>query len=179
MSGNIENLNKQIASFIIFGAVLTSPVVASENTLIADASLNMNAPMQRHEIIAMYAAPQIPIRDIKPIPTPQPEPFPAISMYAAPQKPIIEPIHEEIINPPMLRYAAPQFMIPEKSIQPKAEPAINESSLNINKTQLPNNLTKAGINTNVNKINNTNQGFVITDYGNVRVLEPYTHIIFK
>ena len=208
MSEKIENLNKQIASFIIVSVALAIPSSAenlmnTNNNLVADASINMPSNINHHEIIAMYAAPQIPIGEIKPTPIieapiismyaapqfpigeirPVPiQPPGAISMYAAPQHPIIEP---QPVPMPLLRYAAPDIMIQplkpikfEKNLIQKDSPALNESSLNINNLK-----PAANINT-ATSIKNTagsfgNGGFVMTDYGNVKIIEPFSHIIFK
>ena len=188
MAESFENLNKQIASFIILSAALSAPVnadtiSATNNNLIADASISMPAQIGHNEIIAMYAAPQIPIGEIIK-PTPMPEVPPAISMYAAPQHPII--IEPTPVPAPILRYAAPNF--PFKPIKPsekiqmqKEAPALNESSLNINKVNSTN--MQAGVNTAASikhsAGNIRTQDFVITDYGNVRIIEPFSHIIFK
>ena len=208
MSEGIENLNKQIASFIILSAALAVPVSTSaysgnNNNLLADASL-LTGPHQgiSKEVMLFYGAPGMPGPiDVKPLPGPAP----IISLYAAPQVPIdIKPIQGP--PPAISLYAAPQRpidikqphffpiheIIPEKMPEiPKTN--INESALNINNVNPANiqqNLTKnsdigasakANINnTNVNlNANMRTDGFVNTEYGSVKIVEPYAHFVFK
>ena len=133
--------------------------------------------------ISKYAAPQIPVIEVNPVPFPGQ----VISMYAAVQ-PIVEP---GIVKPPVLRYAAPnippvEMNIPVNKIElqknmPKDNPALNESSLNINNikpTNMPANINTATSINDANGIINA-QSFIYTDYGHVRIIEPYSHIIFK
>ena len=183
MSEGMDKINNQIAAFIVCSAVAFSvPASASnyagfDNNYLADASINMGTRGEFNQIISMYAAPQIPIEIVRPTPI---EPPPAISMYAAPQRPIpidphpvfpiIEPIQEEL--PPQ-----------------KMTPYLNESSLNLNKLNNPNTIEKIDklekINTNINKNVNLSggairpDGFITTKYGNMKVIEPNTHFIFK
>lgn len=199
MSRNFENLNKQIASFIIVSAALSAPVSAdnvlpTNNNLLADASINLPAQIGHNEIIAMYAAPQIPIieqpivvpapvlRYASPnIPQPTPNPPPAISMYAV-VEPIIGPVNP--IPQPIVRYASPTLPSIEKieKIQNQnGASSLNESALNINKVNpsaLPSNINTAATVKSTNS-NVGTQSFVFTDYGQVRIIEPFSHIIFK
>jgi len=205
MSGSFENLNKQIASFIIVSAALSAPVSAdnvlpANYNLLADASINLPAQIGRNEIIAMYAAPQIPIieqpivvpapvlRYASPnIPQPIPNPPPAISMYAV-VEPIIEPVKP--IPAPIVRYASPTLPVIheikplpdiEKIQNKNGASSLNESALNINKVSqsaLPSNINTAGTVKSTNS-NVGAQSFVLTDYGQVRIIEPFSHIIFK
>ena len=183
---SIENTHKQIASFIILSAALAVPAHAANlsgtNELIADAALNMNT-VRSHEVILFYGAPQLPPSDVI-----TPEPIihpPVISLYAAPQIPI------KPINP-----ANPQPFVPifePEPIVPQPSPALNESSLNINNAnnsanimtqEAINKMNKvdltAGKNINIKADTNTNpNGFINTEYGSVRVIEPFAHFVFK
>lgn len=172
MSGNFENLNKQIASFIIMSAALSTPVVASsydvQNNLIADGSIIVNPMPINHEVISMYAAPEIPIFNPNPIVV-----NPPVLKYAAPEIPT------NIINPqppvaPIVKYAAPQM----PNVNSEINSDLNSSSSKLN-SDITNQAVKLGDNLNKSSVNSASHGFVITDYGNVRVIEPYSHIIFK
>jgi len=183
MSEGMDKINNQIAAFIICSAVAFSvPANASDyagtsNNYLADASINFATRGEFNQIISMYAAPQNPIEIIKPTPI---EPPPAISMYAAPQRPIPEtPGHVFPVLEPIYEELPPQ----------KMTPYLNESSINLNKLNNPNVMEKIEklekINTNVNKnVNLSNSairpdGFITTKYGNMKVIEPNTHFIFK
>jgi len=186
---------------------VSAQAFSSDNNLLADASLNMpNMTMiEVQHPMMRYAAPHIPYAQ-DPIPQPVPVP-PAISMYAAPQHPIIEP-HPIIEHPIISMYAAPEYPIIEHPhpgfhvIEPieqplleemQNKPIMNESSVNLNnlngmnqQSNLQSSLNKInsmGINANkaINAVNMNvkTDGFVPSQFGNVRIIEPYAHFVFK
>ena len=211
MSENINNLNKQIASFMLVSLALSVPISAqafsADNILLADASINMqNGMISVQGPMLRYAAPQIPYTP-EPIMQPVPAP-PAISMYAAPQMPIVEPIKPIIEHPiismyaapehPIIRHPHPHFHIIEPLVEPDLQlpenkPILNESSVNLNNlnqiNQQPNiqsGLPKtssmninAGNTINAVNMNVKTDGFVPSQFGNIRIIEPYAHFVFK
>lgn len=240
MSESIESLNKQIASFVLLSAALAVPTISSSantvnNNLIADASVLMT-PSQAvtHEVVAFYAAPQVPqvviseptvITGQTPMAfyaapqVPQvimsepiaPNPSPMV-FYGAPQTPEIIKSDPTVINgqTPMLFYGAPQTpqvimsepvapspspmvfygapQIPVNVIEKQVVPTPQNIQQNVNPSQINENGAGGnfrGLKTDFNKNNiraNANmktEGFVYSEYGNVKIVEPFAHFIFK
>ena len=164
MPNNFEDLNKKIASFMLVSCALASPLSASavgepQTNLIADANIIMPVGNIGHEIISMYAAPQIPI--IRPLP---------------PETPIIQP------PPQIMKYAAPQMpQIKETDIQKiESHQTFNDTTMNHARMQNMENI-ESHVNKSMNfgSMNTVNNGFVTTEFGNVMIIEPYAHMIFR
>ena len=190
MAENIKNINKQIASFVLLSASLAIPAVSSaesvaNNLIIADASL-MITPNQyeAQSLPVFYASPSLPT--VGPVNVVQPKVF-----YGAPSTPDVNPqvinvapvafyaspsiIQGPTINaqPPMAFYAAPSIPVNvvEPSVVPTPQNIKNSNPENIN-------AVPSGYDV-VPNANMKTEGFIRSEYGDVKIVEPYQHFIFK
>lgn len=189
MAENIRNINKQIASFVLLSAALALPTVSSSaatNYLIADASMTLTPQSATQGAMMFYAAPSVPV-DVQPITPVQPQP--PMAFYASPSVPvIIEPVTPVQPQPPMAFYASPSIpTIPEATIKVNPSSAAKQVSSNIVEQDIVSNIKQNAAQINsVNAVykitpnpNMKTDGFVNSEYGNVKVVEPYAHFIFK
>lgn len=208
MKSGIEKLNKQVASFMLLSLALSAPIlpeasIANEMTVQTGNYQLMpkyGAPVipggtaqgNFSRAISMYAAPQYPIGELKPI-----DPAPIISMYSVPEIPIkptnpdiLIPIEKEkILKPlPKSKDIDNSLINIEKNMKKMQKNNFDSASFmkktdvikKTNDTDKINNIAKNS-DKNQNQITSRVQAgeFIYTNYGSYRTIEPLSYSFFK
>lgn len=181
--------NVQIAAFIVFTLTISSSASYASADLMINGSQATYIPAPAPELspvtadtplICRYAGP--PGGNIK-IETGTSIYKPNIMRYAGPPSPanpikIIDITQPAVkIDPPIVRYAGPPASIEQKIDAIKATETISAQQ-NLTAPQAKFN-TDGVRNINLNTANVTNDTFIYTDYGSVKVLQPFAHYVFK
>jgi hypothetical protein len=157
--------------------------------------VKIGEPIQVPGPVSLYAAPQIPDINSGYVVNPP------MVFYGAPQTPVTPAV--QVVNPPMVFYGAPQIPevpvnVIEKQVVPmpvpspeqmQSLPSVNDSSFNntngIQGTSSGTAAQSSGIKANTAKgaveispYSKTND-FVFSEYGNVKIVEPFAHFIFR
>ncbi len=189
-------------------ALPTASTSAAANDLIADASLTVNPQSSIQTPMVFYASPSIPQETINigpgapQIDTPMMfyaspsipvniEPVapiqPPMAFYASPSVPVdVTPVAP--VQPPMAFYASPSVpTIPDAVIKVDPSSAAKQVSPNVVEqnivSNIKQNVPQAATLKPVYRIapnpNVKTEGFVNSEYGTVKIVEPYKHFIFK
>ncbi len=188
-------------------ALPTASTSAAANDLIADASFTVNPQSSIQTPMVFYASPSIPQETIN-IGPGAPQIDTPMMFYASPSIPVnIEPVAP--IQPPMAFYASPSVPVdvtPVAPVQPPMAfyaspsiPTIQEANVKINPPvvePISSNVIEQNIVSNIKQNvpqaatlkpvyriapnpNVKTEGFVNSEYGTVKIVEPYKHFIFK